>query len=1065
MIAAFPWDIPLSFGRPEWLWLLLLAPATALGSWRALAGLGPVRRAAALAVRSLVIVATALTLADVNRVLRNDDLTVLFLMDRSLSVREHADRQQQFMEDVTRDIPADDRTGVIDFAREAFLEQLPMKGGYFLERGRLPELPNVERTNVAAAIRLAMAMFPHDSAKRIVLMSDGNDNMGDVLSEARRAKADGVSIDVAPLWFARRNEVYFEKLSAPTYAERGELVAIRGNLHATSHASGRLDVYHNGAKVALRDEYTRMALRPGNNAFVMKLPVETDGVQRFETRFVPDDPNMDAIVDNNQASSFSFVSGRGKVAVMSMDPAIDGALVDALRRENVQATLVDVTHEIPDPAGMIDYACIVLANVPANVFTEEQQRTLAAYVEDMGGGLIMTGGDDGFGAGGWIGTPLEAVLPVELEIKHKRIIPRGALVLIMHSCEFERGNAWGVHIAKKAVDTISSRDFIGVLAYAMGGESWEVPIQLATNKSAVKNAIDRMGIGDMPDFDTTMSLALKGLTATDASQKHIIMVSDGDPSPPSKSVMDGLIAQQITVSTIGVGFGSHVVEPPLRDIASRTGGRYYPVRNPRTLPQIFVKESKVVRRPLIVEETFVPTVNYAFSDLLTGIDPSEALPQLDGMVLTTPKDAAQLALVRATTDGNDPLLAHWQRGLGRVVAFTSGYWPKWGTAWVRWSKYSKFWAQVLRWTMRQDAPANLDTYTVIEGNTGRVIIEAMDKDADYVNFLDLRATVLHPGRGGVPMQFVQTGPGRYEGTFEIDQTGQYVATVNVFQSGAYQGSLHTGASVPYSPELKELSTNDVLLEQVAEMTGGRVLDVDATQSSVVFDHDLPPTESRRPAWEWALTWLLLPAFLLDVACRRLASWVALSLFVEVLILAVLLFGMDVIHTHWWGVLGVILLAELVGWTIRFRSIQPCLEWLTHTAAVLSRTGDRSAAALAQLRTVKDRVREERESASVTGGGASGAESTRRPTAATVDPRRRYDTGDTGDRPPEIGLDEALGGATESAIEAPKRPTSATDAGVGESEATTSRLLRAKRRARGDTQSGTGPAPPSDDDPS
>lgn len=1042
-LGAF--NIPLAFEKPEWLWLTLLVPVLIVASYRPLAGLEPVRRALVLTTRSLLILAVALTLAEVNRVRRNRNLTVMFLMDRSLSVREQMDDQEAYMAAVSKDIPAEDRLGVINFARLAYLEQLPMKGGYFLERGRLPEMSNPGRTDVAAAIRLAMAMFPHDTAKRIVLMSDGNDNMGDVLSEARRAKADGVVIDVAPLWYRLHNEIYFDKMVAPTNAEAGEVVSIRMNIHSNQTASGAIDVYHNGVKVPLPERIAHKTLQPGNNSFVLRLPVQTDGVQRFEARFIPDDPAMDTIVDNNRASSFSFVSGKGKVAIMTMNPPYDDVLLQALLSENIKATMIDVANEVPDLAGMIDYSAIILANVPANAFTDEQQRMLASYVEDTGGGLIMTGGDDSFGAGGWIGTPIEDVLPVELEIKHKRIIPRGALVLIMHSCEFPRGNMWGKLVAKKAVETISSRDYIGLLAYAGMGEGWQVPLQLAANKRSIKSAIDRMYIGDMPDFDTTMKLAVKGLTGTDAAQKHVIIISDGDPTPPSPKVLSDMVAARITCTTIAVGYGQHVMEASLRMIAGKTGGRFYAVRNPRKLPQIFVKESKIIRRPLIIDDPFTPQIYYGLSDLLAGIDPSETLPDLGGLVLTSPKALAQIPLVRATTDGRDPVLAHWQRGLGRVVAFTSGYWPKWGTQWTQWPKYAKLWAQIVRWTMRQEAPANFDCRTTVEGNKGRIVIEALDSDANYLNFLNLQARLLHPTQEPKSIQFMQTGPGRYEGVFDIEQTGQYIANIAIMHEGKYQGSIHSGVSMPFSPELRELATNEVLLREVAEITGGRVLQMNP-ETDRVFKHDLPPTVSKQPAWDWTLAWLLLPLFLLDVASRRLANWLALSIVVEVLLIMVLLFGLGVIYTHWWGVLGVFLLAELVGWSIRFQYIGPLLDWLTHTVTALGRTGERSTASLAKLKSVRDRLRH--------GEPTGDAESPQPARGAavstpTADPRARFDAGDAVTSQPAADIQETLDGA-KAAPAADARPQPAPEIekqDADRQEATTARLLKAKRRAQ------------------
>jgi len=1038
----------IAFEKPQWLWLGALVPLLVVLSLRSLAGLDPVRRVLSLVLRSLVIVVLAASLAEVVTVRTNDDLAIMFLMDRSDSVKGQLREQEAYIRAVSGQAGPDDRVGVIDFARNAYLEQLPMRG-YHLDPGRLPEIPGRDRTDIAGAIRLAMAMFPHDAAKRIVILSDGNDNMGDVLGEARTARAAGVSIDVVPIRYEHRNEVFFDRMIAPTHADQGEQVPLRMVLYSQRRTSGRVDLYHNGAKVDLAPEYARVELEPGDNPFIFKLPVDTTGTQRFEAVFTPDSPQADAIVENNRASTFSYVSGKGQVLLVTADQQDDRRLVEALRSENLDVVVrrpADALAELPHESA---YASIVLANVPANTFPDDYHRSLVRYVRSGGGGLIMTGGDEAFGAGGWIGSPVEGVMPVSFEIKHKRIIPRGALVLIMHSCEIPRGNYWGKEVAKKSVDTISSRDYIGVLAYAWspGGENWEVPLQLATNKAAVKSRIDQMQIGDMPDFDTTMNLALKGLRSLDAAQKHIILISDGDPSPPRRSILREMKDRKITCSTIGIGFGSHVVPQPLQDIARITGGRYYPCRNPRTLPQIFVKESKVVRRPLIVDDPFQPQVLFRDSDVLPGVFTTEDIPRLGGLVLTSPKpdSRVQMPLIRATKDGNDPVLAYWQDGLGKAVAFTSGYWPRWGTAWTQWPRFAKLWAQVVRWSMRQDAPANFDTFTRIEGDTGRVIIEALDEDGSYLDFLQLDANVIGPSVNEIPLQFVQTGPGHYEATFPVDQTGQYVANVRVLKPAAEGGLeslglINTGASIPFSPEFRELSTNEALLRQVADVTEGRWLTGDPERDEV-FSRDLPPTVSHRPAWDWALAWLLLPLFLLDVAARRLASWLAFSVCAELVIIAFLLWGLDMIHGSVLGVLGVLLLAELVGWSIRFRSIRPAIETLTHSVTVLSHAGERSTAALEQLKGTRERVRDERT-------GATPGEPGPPPEAGA-----RFDIGDQQGTAPAGDLQQRLGGAqaTPEYQEKRRRPAGEKAKEAGEGDDVTARLLRAKRRARKDIE--------------
>ncbi len=1050
------WTMPFDFEEPIWLWLCLLVPILIAVSIRSLAGIEPIRRVLSIAVRCLLVVLVAFCLAGVQSVQRNEDLTVLYLMDRSHSVQEMQEKQEQFIIESTKEMPPDDRAGMIDFARNAYLQQLPMRGGYFIAPGRLPVMPNTDRTDIATAVRLAMAMFPHDTAKRIVLMSDGNDNMGDLLTEARRAKANGVPVDVVPLQYRRSNEVFFERLIAPTHASPGEQVPLRMVLNTTKPVSGTILVYRNGDLLQMPSDQSRVSLKPGRNTFFIKIPIESEITQSYEAIFRPDRQSDDSVALNNTSRAFTFVSGSSRVLVISGGLPDDQPMVDALRSENVLVDLVTPAELgdflLPD---MMSYSTIVLSNVPAASFTEAQQEALAIYVKDMGSGLIMTGGDEGFGAGGWIGTKLEEVMPVTFEIKHKRVIPRGALVLIMHSCEIARGNFWGKEMAKKSVDTVSSQDYIGVLTYTYspGGENWEVPFDRNRNKSAVKAQIDRMQMGDMPDFGRTMQMAYKELAngrGRDAAQKHVIIMSDGDASPPSPKLLADYKKAKITVSTIALGWGGHVFQPTMIKIAKATGGRFYAARNPKQLPQIFTKESKVVRRPLIIDEPFQPVTINPNSDLLAGGAISGSMPPLGGMVLTSPKQSPNVVvpIVRATDDGEDPVLAHWQYELGKTVAFTSGYWAHWGQQWTGWPKFAKFWAQIVRWTMRQDTPANFDTYTKIEGNRGRIVIDALDKDASYLNNLAAQARVIGPNNEVIPTRFMQTGPGKYEAVFEVTKAGQYLANVRMSDQGRDLGTLRTGLTVPFSPEYRDLIPNEALLRQVVDITDGRWLDQGPMQADV-FSHDLPLTEARKPAWEWVLAWLLLPLFLLDVAVRRLASWLALSIAVEVVVLFVMLFGLGVWYGAWWGILGAILLAELIGWTIRFRYIGPIFDYMTHSVTALGRAGERSAASLDKLKDVRERVLDEREDV--------GKEKLERISqddepVSIKTAKRKYEAtggrvaGRSGD------LSATLGGAQseEKSQGKPKSKPGETKP-EEEQEDATSRLLRAKRRARKDIE--------------
>jgi hypothetical protein len=486
----------------------------------------------------------------------------------------------------------------------------------------------------------------------------------------------------------------------------------------------------------------------------------------------------------------------------------------------------------------------------------------------------------------------------------------------------------------------------------------------------------------------------------------------------------------------------HVNEALMRQIATQTGGRYYPCRNPQTLPQIFVKEAKVVRRSLIDERDFQPVVNFRWSEILQGMTTGE-IPPLTGLVITTPRPLAEIPLVRQTQERPDPVLAYWQSGLGRTVAFTSGWWPYWGNAWTAWTEFGKLWAQIIRWSMRSGDASNLDVSTWIEGNKGYVRIDATGQDASLMSFLDIRGYAIDPDMERQPIALTQTAPGLYRGTFDITGNGQYLMNLSYGLPGEKPQALRAGLSVPYAMEFRELRTNDALLARIAG-EGGRRLSGDPTVDNV-FDHSLPPSVSRRPIWTWIVAWILLPLFLLDVAVRRLASTAAFSVSAELALLAFILFGLEVYRGPWWGWLGAILFVELVGWSIRFRSIRPTIEFLTYTVATLGQAGERSGRVLGRLRRRREEVRE-----TLTDEGEP---TSRRTPAVTHEAdakrKRRFDVGDEAASARVSGdLRRDLGGV-EPTRPKPAEKSDTTAEEAGEEGGMTSRLLDAKRRARRD----------------
>ena len=206
-----------TFAAPAYLAILLLLPVLWWYSYRRLAGLGRLRRWLALLLRTLVVVLLVMAAADLQIVRSNDHLTVIYLLDQSLSIPEgkRAAMIKYVRDEVHAHRRDKDRAGVIVFGRDAAIELPPFDDD--LQMGNsIESLFDPQATNIAAAMKLAQATFPEDAARRIVLVTDGNQNQGNALEQAQAVAAAGIGIDVVPIRYRARADVAVERVILPS---------------------------------------------------------------------------------------------------------------------------------------------------------------------------------------------------------------------------------------------------------------------------------------------------------------------------------------------------------------------------------------------------------------------------------------------------------------------------------------------------------------------------------------------------------------------------------------------------------------------------------------------------------------------------------------------------------------------------------------------------------------------------------------------------------------------------------------------------------------------------------
>jgi len=857
------------FAQPWWLAACLLLVGVVWLGRRSLAALGPLRRVLAIVLRCLVVLILIALLARPMLTRKSRRVTVIAVVDRSQSIP--VDLQQKSVDYLNAALKrkiARDQFGVVDVAEAASISQLPSILTKEV-RERNTTL-NGQQTKLSDGVQMAMAIAPPDTAVRILLVSEGNETAGDLKEAARGAAANRIPVDVLPLRYRYDREVVFRRLAAPTRARSGQTISLRFVLNSTAPSKGKLMLNLNGKAVDLAPGSPEIAvpveLEPGTNVQTVSVPVGTRGMHEFEAVFLPDDPNQDMITQNNRASTITYVIGPGHVLIVDADGSDAPDLQKALQNSDIDVRYSPAAEFPHNLAMLMDTDAVILVNTDCSSFTYQQQELLCRYVNDLGGGLVMVGGPQAFGAGGWIGSPVAEILPVDLDPPQKKQMPKGALVLIMHACEMPQGNFWGKRVAISAVKTLSQLDLVGILAYNwQGAGDWVYPLSLAGDKDAVISAIQQMVMGDMRSLHAHLQQAYAKLNACNAGQKHVIVISDGDPTAPSDALLTQCKDAGITVTGVGVFPHSPRDVQSLMHVASMTGGRFYNVTDPTQLPQIFIKEAQVVRRNLIMEESFTPAITYSLSDIVRGL--SSGLPQLDGYVLTGPKGGLNQMVL--TSHQADPILATCQSGLGRCAVFTSSADGRWASNWLSWGGFERFWEQTVRWAAKPSQSTDCEIFADVQGRQVGISVEAVDAEGKFIQFATIDGQVIAPDMSSEPVELTQIGPGQYKAQFQGPESGSYIVNLRYRKlgEGAETQITQTTVTIPFAPEFRDLSDNAPLLAEVSKITGGNILPGDPNQANIFDYAGLKFPETHMPLSKpLMLVWLAL--FLLDVAMRR-----------------------------------------------------------------------------------------------------------------------------------------------------------------------------------------------------
>jgi Ca-activated chloride channel homolog len=487
--------------------------------------------------------------------------------------------------------------------------------------------------------------------------------------------------------------------------------------------------------------------------------------------------------------------------------------------------------------------------------------------------VLVIGGSQSYGAGGYFRTPLERMLPVDMRPPARLEMPHVALLFVIDKSGSMGAGGEGstkLDLAKAAAiaaaDIMNPTDQVGILAFDANWD-WALPFRQVGKGEWISEKLASLQSDGGTDLYKAMVEAHRGIAGKQAAIKHVIALSDGlTDKADFQSLIEKMAREGITVSTVSVGNDSDV--QLMAEIAKLGKGRGYVALDPQTIPQIFTTETLLIARDLLVEKSVTPAI-VAQAGPLKGID-AKQLPALRGYVLTYPKPRAEL-LMRVD---KDPLLVSWRYGLGRVTAFTSDLSGRWGKEWVAWSGFPQWASQLTRDTMRKILDSRIRTEFEAQGDAVKIVTDVSTPDGRFLNRLNVSANIAAHDQPSQERSLHQSAPGRYEGKFIPQARG--IHFISLYADGGEEGKIALATVpfvAPYPKEYRELKPNLSLLSKLAEDTGGEVLNSEKMEDGLRRLYTPSPGKARQgqETW-WPLAGAAFGLFLVDLILRQWRSF-------------------------------------------------------------------------------------------------------------------------------------------------------------------------------------------------
>lgn len=813
-----------------------------------------IKHRVARVMRCLLTCLCVLALAAPSVVLPGGQQAVWILADASASARGMQDQMTQSVRTALENKDASVNAGVIAFGGNAMVEKPLAQDGTY---NGVTTAVDAQASDLSSALTLASALLPEDAQGRIVVLSDGATE--DVRAAAQQLVARGVTVDFQSFSGDALPDAQISQMNVPSRVYQGQSFTVTVQVTANHDTAGTLVLYQNRTPVSSRE----VTLRRGDNTFTFRDVAADTGVVTYEARLISEG---DSCAQNDSMGGYVYVQGAPKLLLVEGRQGEGSEMAAMLSAAAMQYETV-LPAQLPyDAEQLRQYDGVVLVNVDYDAADEEQWAALDSAVRVLGRGLTVIGGDSSYALGGYRGSKLEEMLPVTIDVRNKLDLPSLALMLVIDKSGSMSDGMFGTtrlelakEAAMRAAEVLTPNDQVGVIAFDDAAK-WVVNLQKAEDVEAIQNQIGTIRPGGGTAFFTALYEATYALMNAQAQQKHIIFLTDGEAGDTGYLQLCDIMQQNdITLTTVAVGSGAD--QATLRTLAQQGGGRAYAANEFDNLPKIFTKETYLVSGSYVQNRTFTPVITEQ-----SALTDFEGFPQLSGYLAATEKSLATVSLM---SDREDPILAWWQYGAGRVVAFMADSRGAWTSEFLQWDQAAAFYGGMAAFTLPGEEREGQLT-TERQGDALRIVYTAPE---DAQTGLSTSVTALLPDGTQTQLALQESAPGVYEGEIAAAQLGAYALRVEQRDaSGELQRVMEGGAVNGYSGEYDLRNQNaESTLPYLSALTGGREI----TDSAEMLKSTHAVVRARRDLTQ-PLLWALMVLLLCDIALRRLSWDVALE---------------------------------------------------------------------------------------------------------------------------------------------------------------------------------------------